>query len=119
MRTVTILILAVAARAAEGEPRVFLVSGTGIYNGLYAEDEAGTHFTEVGPADIAGDHGYLWHDQGRWKLGYYTTFNKESIWVQYHAEGDQQAPPITGWKWTEDWRVAFALRTFSSEPNQV
>ena len=95
MRTVTILILAVAARAAEGETRGFLVSGA-YYDGLYAEDEAGTHFTGVGPANSDGVYGYLWHDQGRWKHGYGETFNKESNVVFYYVEGNQQqAPPTT------------------------
>ena len=101
MRTVTILILAVAARAAEGETRAFLVSGGGSsYYSLYAEDEAGTHFTKVGPADSAGYHRYLWHDQGTWKIVYGKTFNKESNVVEYYIEGNQQqAPPTTGWKY--------------------
>ena len=40
MRTVTILILAVVARAAEGETRLFKVSGDDLFDGLYAADEA-------------------------------------------------------------------------------
>ena len=56
MRTLTILILAVAARAAVGQTRLFKVSEAHylFYNGLYAEDEAGTHFTKVGGADSDG-----------------------------------------------------------------
>ena len=98
MQAVTILILAVAARAAEGETRVFLISGTGVsgYNGLYAEDEAGTHFTKVGPADNDG-YRYLWYNQGqgRWQQEFGNTFSTESSGV-FYAEGDQQAPPTTG-----------------------
>ena len=86
MRTVAILILAVAAIAAQGETRVFKVSGTGwnSYNGLYAEDEAGTHFTKIGGADSEGNHGYLWHDQGRWKIAWGKTFYKESNLVYFY-----------------------------------
>ena len=111
MQAVTILILAVAARAAEGETRLFLISGTGVsgYNGLYAEDEAGTHFKRVGGADnITGDHRYLWNYQGRWKIGLGETFNKETKFVNYDVEGNQQQdPPTTGWKFVGG----------SSEPN--
>ena len=96
MRAVTILILAVAARAAEGETRVFQVSGAFGYTGLYAEDEAGTNFTKIGGADSQGNHGYLWNDQGRWKIAWGKTFYKESNLVLYYAEGNQQqAPPTT------------------------
>ena len=119
MLAVTIFILAVTARPAEGGTKVFLVIGSyyndyNDYDGFYAEDDAGSHFKRLGLANKRGYHMYLWQDGARWKLGYGETFSKEGNSVRLYAAGGQQdAPPTSGWK---DWWFGSSRPDIRVEP---
>ena len=108
MCSVIILILAIAAKDAEGATKAFQVSGTGDSRdeGFYIEDEDETHFKKIGEPDEDGDYYYLWLDEatwfsnGGWKMGDGKNFSEVDVW--YFAEGGQlDAPPTSGWKYDD------------------